>query len=365
MFPETIYEILKKYSDINKSEITHINENVKNIIKEIKSIRSNLSKEVTRLIEEDDIDDKEDEVLSDIKALKDFINSIPSFDAVLKDSDSHTEITPDFTNKVYVYLMGDDICPFCNVKFDEHLIHYQRIKDNSIHEESITWYRCPNCKKMFVIDYDLEGFNIENTNIVINKSKYTEFPHVSSIDVYSAIVLSNTLKCSVNHGTIDITAKIPVIKEDGSLDYCKLPASYCYDCKRFTILKDDFNKIKDVVMCKVTDLTTEYSTLNDDNIELVQRNSILFSYGYNVQSKTNLSDDQRHTILSIVIEANIMNRSSIINHLNTLIDRGSKIPSWKSATQKWKQDKEFVSNYNNDYLPEYIFDEIILKYNKG
>ena len=37
----------------------------------------------------------------------------------------------------------------------------------------------------------------------------------------------------------------------------------------------------------------------------------------------------------------------------------------RNDSKKWKQDKEFVSNYNNDYLPEYIFDEIILKYNKG
>ena len=51
-----------------------------------------------------------------------------------------------------------------------------------------------------------------------------------------------------------------------------------------------------------------------------------------------------------------------INHINTLIDRGSKIPSWSNATQKWKEDKKFVSEYKSDSLPEVIFTNIILKY---
>lgn len=55
-----------------------------------------------------------------------------------------------------------------------------------------------------------------------------------------------------------------------------------------------------------------------------------------------------------------------------MIERGSKIPKWKDATQKWKQDREYVKKYNPENLPEVLVnrvitkifsDEIILNYN--
>lgn len=59
-----------------------------------------------------------------------------------------------------------------------------------------------------------------------------------------------------------------------------------------------------------------------------------------------------------------MERRDVINHINTLIERGSKIPTWKTATQKWKEDKQFVADYKSDTLPDVIFNNIILKYRK-
>lgn len=57
-----------------------------------------------------------------------------------------------------------------------------------------------------------------------------------------------------------------------------------------------------------------------------------------------------------------MDRRDIVNHLTTLIERGSKIPNWNAATLKWKQDREFVSDYKLGDLPSVIFDKIIKKY---
>lgn len=66
--------------------------------------------------------------------------------------------------------------------------------------------------------------------------------------------------------------------------------------------------------------------------------------------------------MSSVIDENILNRRQIIDHLTTLIDRGSKIPNWKEVTNKWKQDKYYVDKYKTENLPSVIFDKIILKY---
>ena len=258
--------------------------------------------------------------------------------------------------------MSDDICPFCNTKFMRHIIFYQRIINNKINDETVSWYKCQSCNRLFALDFDIEDFEFENTNILLNKDKNDEIP---PIDIYSVIVLSNTLKCSTNHKTKDLLAKIPVLNVNGAISYLKINASYCFDCNRFTMLKDDFNSIKDIIIGKIIDETYTYQNNVDNSFEMEQSKSILSQYGYNVQTKKDLSVQQRQIILSSLIEAHIMERRDVINHINTLLERGSKIPTWKMVTKKWKEDKQFVADYKSDTLPNVIFNNIILKYKKS
>lgn len=63
-------------------------------------------------------------------------------------------------------------------------------------------------------------------------------------------------------------------------------------------------------------------------------------------SKDGLSNKQRHMIMIIVtvIESNILTTGQIYSRLDTLIEHGSKIEKWELATQKWKQDREYVKS---------------------
>ena len=199
------------------------------------------------------------------------------------------------------------------------------------------------------------------TNNPQNKIMQKETP--STLDIFNVLVLNNTRKCSYkNHNAIDIIIQVPTVKNNGDILYADVLASYCKQCKRYTILKEDFKKIEDVILCEVIDETNPYNNDTVDEFTLEQRESVLYKYGYNVQSKMNLSSKQRHIILASVIEANILTRRQIIDHLTTLIERGSKIPNWKEATLKWKEDKYYVQSYKTENLPTAIFDKIILKY---
>ena len=59
-----------------------------------------------------------------------------------------------------------------------------------------------------------------------------------------------------------------------------------------------------------------------------------------------------------------MTKFEIKDHLNMLIERGSKIPSWESAVVKWKFDKKFIDNYQQENVPKIVYEKIILKYTK-
>ena len=198
----------------------------------------------------------------------------------------------------------------------------------------------------------------------IEQIKYkNSISETENLDIYDIIVLSNITRCSsLNHKIKDVKICVPVLQENGNVSHITICASYCFDCKRYTILKDAFNRIEGVILCQIIDETKQYDKDNNTEFEVEQNQSILYRYGYNVKSKQNLSQKQRQIILASLVESNILTRTEIINHLNTLIDRGSKIPNWKDATQKWKQDKYYVEKYKTENLPNVIFDKIILKY---
>lgn len=130
------------------------------------------------------------------------------------------------------------------------------------------------------------------------------------------------------------------------------------------MLKSDFKQIEGMIACKVIDQTVIHTKNDSDDIEIKQYESVLYQYGYNVKTKDNLSDKQRHLILAAVVESGILTREQICSHLDTLIERGSKIEKWELATQKWKQDRHFVKKYNVKSLPAILTNKIILKYSE-
>lgn len=368
MFPEEIIKILEKYQSDNTGILDDINLSISTIKCALQDINNIIAEKTRTLMLEEDINDNIDELIKESKVLRKYIKSIQfistwKYDSKNENNDIFKELSvPAFSKNVYLYLVSDSLCPFCNTKLNPYTVYYQRILNNELYDENMEQHRCPSCGKLFTLDCDIDGFNFENTNITLNKSKYSTIP---DIDIYSLIVLSNTLKCSANHNTKDILAKIPVLDEKGRIYYVARNASYCPICNRFTMLKEDFDKINGIVTCKVID-ETQYNNNNsyDNYFESEQSKSVLTQYGYNVQTKNSISKEQRQIILSSIIEAQIMSRREIMDHISTLIERGSKIKTWKLATQKWREDWEYVSSYDTKNLPEVIFDKIILKYKK-
>lgn len=367
MFPKEIIETIEKYQ-VNDNYSSQINSNMQSIISVLRDVDTKIKQELINAMSSS-VSEEEQSLLNDSQVIRNYIESIQ---LLPQSQNTNTEIAEEIISETYsisdipkpvkMFLCEDKVCPVCGCTMEEKYTSYTGDIHSNPTRETISSYRCGCCGRFFICDYTLEDINIANTNLSIIKDFYFKIPQ---IDIYSVIVLSNTLKCSSNHDIKDITAKLPVLNEYGQISYISINASYCQTCNRYTILKEDFNAIAGIVTCKVIDETVLYSNINDSDIEIDTKHSILAQYGYNVQTKKDLSEQQRHIILSSLIEAQIMSRREVIDHISTLIDRGSKIPNWKFATQKWKDDRKFVSEYQSDCLPEVVFNNIILKYRKS
>jgi len=353
MLPEEIKTILNKYSNEITEEISNINQLIEKIVHELLAINSILIDNQTSYSKNGDIENKnkELELLNDSFVLREYIRKINRNTNDIDKSNLY--------DKVYINITNDNLCPKCNVHLENHQINY-KIKNIP---KNVWWYKCPCCNQIYCIESEVENFDFSNTNIVLNYCfDYSETFYLIFTDI---IVLSTIKACTYkNHNLREVLADIPVFKENGEIDFLQKSISYCPQCNRYIMLKSDFKQIENIVACQIIDETVTRENRKSDEIEIKQYESILYRYGYNVKSKENISNKQRHLILSSVVESGILTRQQICSHLDTLIERGSKIPKWKEATQKWKQDREYVKSYNPENLPEVLANRIIAKYSQ-
>lgn len=373
MFPKEIVEIIQKYQTLNCS-IKNINDHIESILSELSEINNNITEQLYFMMDKKNIDSSEESLLKDSQSLRNFMVTIAPIDDVAISTtngltkefpSSSTEATlnnEDMSNnqkdKVIVNVIKNMVCPHCKVRINSYMIHY--ICNGT--ESGIWWYRCPKCNKLYCIESELKDFDFSKTNIVLNWM-FDDSDNFKEIHSNDTIILSTLRYCNYKeHAIKDVLANIPIFNESGKVDFITRNISYCPECDKYIMLKYDYKLISGIIACKVIDNTTNKNTELKDDIEISQHESLLYKYGYNVKSKNAIPDKQRHIILASLVESNILTREQICSHLDTLIERGDKIEKWENATQKWKQDREYVKKYNTSNLPKILIDKVILKY---
>lgn len=371
MLPNEIIGILQKYKTNNQQAFKNINNSIDEIIYNLNLFNESISSELQYLLSNHKTDET-NELYNDCVALCEYIDSIEQSEeqsencaeqmSKEKAADKITsQISNNIPKPVKLFLCEDNVCPVCGCSMEETYTSFTENNETSYEKIKIDTYRCDCCNRFFVCDYIINNIDLENTNLIIDRRFYNRVPPIT---IRSVLVLKSTLKC-FSHRTETFLAQIPALDEGGNIFYHSIDASYCFECNRFTILEDDFNAIKDIILCKIVDETYVYNQENSNKFNIDKDCSVLKYYGYNVQTKKNISKQQRHIILSSLIESGIMTRRQVIDHIKVLIQRGSKIPSWSEATQKWKDDIDFVNTYKIEDLPKVVFDKIVLKYGKS
>ena len=75
-----------------------------------------------------------------------------------------------------------------------------------------------------------------------------------------------------------------MIYESGDIGFEISHAIYCHQCDAYIILKNDFDKINGVILCKVIDETFESKPVSN-KFGFDEKQSELYQHGYNVQKK--------------------------------------------------------------------------------
>lgn len=370
MLDEQIVNILLKYKDENFQEIANINNSINSIKGELENVQANLSLQAYKELA--DLNKKDNNMFlqksQDALYLKEYYQKFDTFlipidteeeDDNKSDNNETVQSSKEPDESLELYLTPDEVCPCCHASMNNVKDYYYNSSEKDYKQISI--FKCDVCDKKYVTFRSIKGIqnNLEHTNIILHMN----YHHL--LDIYNKIYIQvqKTIKSCINkkHQISDITVQIPMIHKNGTVGFEILPATYCNQCQKYIMLKDDFDKIEGIILCEVIDETTNENESSGD-FSSSDKQSELYRHGYNVQAKKGLSETQRHIILLSLINSNKIGKGEICSYLGGLIEKYQPIPKFSEAVKKWKDDRDFVAKSNSEDIPSYVADKIILKF---
>ena len=174
-------------------------------------------------------------------------------------------------------------------------------------------------------------------------------------DEYTLYVCAGLIRCQKDHhNVICVNAHLNTVED---MDVV-LNVNYCKDCNLFFISKDEYDEYKKeypglIANFKFVSLNEELGNIFDNMEEF----SVLALNGYNVR-KDGPDHLTRCKILSRVMEKGIMSKSEIIQHINGLIDTRRMQSKMQSAVCKWREDLDFVRNFEIDNQENYNINKV-------
>ena len=243
--------------------------------------------------------------------------------------------------------------------------------------KQLVGYVCKKCNIYYCkrkhFDFVMHGAKplfkviINNAPVSIEKEENNKEESVDPEIIKKAqfLVKYSDVRCRINkHKIVDILAKINVVNEKGNILVVNVNAFYCYDCKRFFINNNEFERIKRIgnPLCPIYEESkakSGYAQKFDLKME-----SLLHSFGYNVSSQEGLTDIQRQSLLKFLIDTGTMTKIDIISHLNYLINSRQGRTNMENAIYKWKLDMNYLNSLKgNSNIAKKQVDSIkIIKY---
>ena len=375
MIPENIIEILLDNQKLVTEEIDAINKSITRIKDALKTanniITQNLYKDTNLEEFDESYEIKQLEQSQAIRKYASTLHQIETFSPLndeerqIVEENFNSNIVENASNTQTVYVLANQICPICNRTLTTKKISIIKKDHNHITNIRSSGFTCKRCNKDFILDSNKDNF--DNSNIILDTSYYNR------LSTHEIIVLNTLKQCSSkDHKLEDVEATIMTVLPNGSISPETINISYCRNCDQYIATLSEYIKLKGIPLCKVIDKTKEESQSNKhtiyDSSSYDKTGSKLTQYGYNVNVSDNLTKEQSQTILGVQIY-NGMTKAEIICYIDSNIHNGElrkdSAKSWDNAISKWKEDKEFVQNFDNEkFIKKIDVDKIVLKYTR-
>lgn len=169
----------------------------------------------------------------------------------------------------------------------------------------------------------------------------SEKTHV--IDFRTFLIRDSEFCVMQGHDMEHVKAMVHIVTKFNKVKEIQINATYCKDCKHYYISKFEYNNLKEQgrILCQVATRQQYENYRAGIQRGTLQPESKLHVAGYNVSD--GMSQEQRQTILTYVIESGLMEKKEVIGHLSFLIrlNESKKI----GALAEWRADRQFLTGY--------------------
>lgn len=140
-----------------------------------------------------------------------------------------------------------------------------------------------------------------------------------------------------------VTAMVPC----GNLDF-PVPISVYYEksTMRYFINEELYTLAREKYGLPYMRLCAESQNPGSSGFSELRKNSYLNLLGYSVNANDGLTSEDRHRLLSKIIDCRLLSKSEIMNHLEWLIRTRGNMPHMENAVFEWRADLRFVSEYD-------------------
>ena len=177
-----------------------------------------------------------------------------------------------------------------------------------------------------------------------------DYDKYQTIEIRDFVIRQNTFRCYYKkHQIQEVDAVINIMKSNGDLYEMLIPAGYCPQCKTYFIMESTFQKVikYGIPACRVCDEKTYIQSYQRFRGENLAAESIIKQYGYTVNQQENLTTEQRHRILELIVDNGICSKKQIISLLDYHIRMRSNQNTHKYdlAISKWESDRDYIDLY--------------------
>ena len=160
-------------------------------------------------------------------------------------------------------------------------------------------------------------------------------------------IYKGNIRCRRNgHNIIQATA----VMRGKSDNEIKMNVEYCTQCKKLILNYTSYEEYRSKYGVIIGNLRMVTNDLFDGAYDLAEESPLKLS-GYNVGQQDDLDSQTRHLVLATIIYNNTMTKGEVIQYLEFFLRQNENRATHRLACKKWREDLEFVQNYNINTQP--------------
>ena len=136
----------------------------------------------------------------------------------------------------------------------------------------------------------------------------------------------------------------------GNVRLISFNANYCPICGVYYITENTFYRItrEGRVLCQLLSREEYKEYKKQEEYGELKPQSVLNMIGYNVNAKSDLSEDTRRTVLKYAIDEGVVTKKRVISYLEYFIRLNRNVRNNKNAVEKWADDLDWVQRYSSN-----------------